>query len=135
MVPVHAAPEVDGRLSSPDAPFRHYGEFAVSPIKVDKVNRYSSGLVDNKRGKARVSSSLGCCTWGRVPKLYFGKRYHRMGRASAAKTQSFYAFLKYTKVLEAQRQSREYGRRAFGWRLKRRCGYCVALRAPSPRSH
>ena len=42
-------------------------------------------------------------------KLYFGKRYFLNGWAGffAAKTQSFYAFLKYAKVLEAQRQSRE----------------------------
>ena len=38
-----------------------------------------------------------------------GKRYFLNGWAGffAAKTQSFYAFLKYAKVLEAQRQSRE----------------------------
>ena len=41
-------------------------------------------------------------------KLYLGKRYFLNGWAGffAAKTQAFYAFLKYAKVLEAQRQSR-----------------------------
>lgn len=39
-------------------------------------------------------------------RLYFGKRYCLNGWAGffAAKTQAFYAFLKYGKLLEAQRQ-------------------------------
>ncbi|QDA57731.1 glycosyltransferase family 2 protein [Thermomonas aquatica] len=110
MVPVHAAPEVDGRLLDLDAPFRHYGEPRLAD-RVDKVNRYSSGLVEHKRGKRVRFIALRLLFYPGVAflKLYFGKRYFLNGWAGffAAKTQSFYAFLKYAKVLEAQRQSRE----------------------------
>ena len=38
MVPVHAAPEVDGRVLDLAAPFRHYGEPRLAD-RVDKINR------------------------------------------------------------------------------------------------
>ena len=101
MVPVHAAPEVDGRVLDLAAPFRH---------RVDKINRYSSGLVEHKRGKRTRLIALRLLFYPGVAflKLYLGKRYFLNGWAGffAAKTQAFYAFLKYAKVLEAQRQSR-----------------------------
>lgn len=107
MVPVHAAPEVDGRVFDLDAPFRHYGEPRLAD-RVDKVNRYSSGLVEHKRGKRSRFIALRLLFYPTVAflKLYLGKRYFLNGWAGffAAKTQAFYAFLKYAKVLEAQRQ-------------------------------
>ena len=106
-VPVHAAPEVEGRVLDLDAPFRHYGEPRLAD-RVDKVNRYSSGLVGHKRGKRPRFIALRLLFYPGVAflKLYLGKRYFLNGWAGffAAKTQSFYAFLKYAKVLEAQRQ-------------------------------
>lgn len=106
-VPVHAAPEVDGRVLDLDAPFRHYGEPRLAD-RVDKVNRYSSGLVEYKRGKRVRFMALRLLLYPGVAflKLYFGKRYFLNGWAGffAAKTQAFYAFLKYAKLLEAQRQ-------------------------------
>lgn len=107
MVPVHAAPEVDGRVLDLEAPFRHYGESKLAD-RVEKVNRYSSGLVEYKRGKRQRFMALRLLFYPGVAflKLYFGKRYFLNGWAGffAAKTQAFYAFLKYAKVLEAQRQ-------------------------------
>ena len=107
MVPVHAAPEVDGRVLDLDAPFRHYGEPRLAD-RVDKVNRYSSGLVEHKRGKRPRFIGLRLLFYPGVAflKLYLGKRYFLNGWAGffAAKTQAFYAFLKYAKLLEAQRQ-------------------------------
>ncbi|QIL19831.1 glycosyltransferase family 2 protein [Thermomonas sp. HDW16] len=107
MVPVHAAPEVEGRVLDLDAPFRHYGEPHLAD-RVDKVNRYSTGLVEHKRGKRPCFIGMRLLFYPAVAflKLYFGKRYFLNGWAGffAAKTQSFYAFLKYAKVLEAQRQ-------------------------------
>lgn len=107
MVPVHAAPEVDGRVLDLDAPFRHYGEPRLAD-RVDKVNRYSSGLVEHKRGKRHRFIMLRLLFYPGIAflKLYLGKRYFLNGWAGffAAKTQSFYAFLKYAKLLEAQRQ-------------------------------
>ena len=109
MVPVHAAPEVDGRVLDLAAPFRHYGEPRLAD-RVDKINRYSSGLVEHKRGKRTRLIALRLLFYPGVAflKLYLGKRYFLKGWAGffAAKTQAFYAFLKYAKVLEAQRQSR-----------------------------
>ena len=107
MVPVHAAPEVEGRVLDLDAPFRHYGEPRLAD-RVDKVNRYSTGLVEHKRGKRPRYIGLRLLFYPGVAflKLYLGKRYFLNGWAGffAAKTQSFYAFLKYAKLLEAQRQ-------------------------------
>src|SRR5688500_17008184 len=50
-VPVHAAPEVRGRVRDLDAEFRHYGEPELA-VRVDKINRYSSGMVGHKRAQA-----------------------------------------------------------------------------------
>lgn len=105
-VPVHAAPEVDGPVRDLDAPFRHYGEPRLAD-RVDKVNRYSSGLVEHKRAKRPALLGLRLLLYPPVAfaKLYVGKRYFLNGWAGffAARTQAFYAFLKYAKVLEAGR--------------------------------
>lgn len=106
-VPVHAAPEVTGRIVDLQAPFRHYGEPRLAD-RVDKVNRYSSGLVVHKLGKRTGFMALRLLCYPALAflKLYLGKRYFLNGWAGyfAARTQAFYAFLKYAKVLEAQRQ-------------------------------
>ena len=105
-VPVHAAPEVDGSVRDLDAPFRHYGEPRLA-ARVDKINRYSSGLVEHKRAKRPALLGLRLLLYPPVAfaKLYVGKRYFLNGWAGyfAARTQAFYAFLKYAKVLEAGR--------------------------------
>lgn len=107
-VPVHAAPEVDGTVCDLAAPFRHYGEAQLAD-RVDKVNRYSSGLVEHKRAKRPALLGLRLLLYPPVAfaKLYFGKRYCLNGWAGyfAARTQAFYAFLKYAKVLEAGRSA------------------------------
>lgn len=106
-VPVHAAPEVTGRVIDLQAPFRHFGEPRLSD-RVDKVNRYSTGLVGHKRGKRPgfMAVRLLCYPALAFLKLYIGKRYFLNGWAGyfAARTHAFYAFLKYAKVLEAERQ-------------------------------
>ena len=105
-VPVHAAPEVDGLVRNLEAPFRHYGEPRLAD-RVDKVNRYSSGLVEHKRAKRPALLGLRLLLYPpfAFAKLYVGKRYFLNGWAGyfAARTQAFYAFLKYAKVLEAGR--------------------------------
>lgn len=106
-VPVHAAPEVQSRVIDLAAPFRHCGEAGLA-VRVDKINRYSSGLIEHTRGKQRrfIALRLLCYPALAFLKLYVGKRYFLSGWAGffAAKTQSFYAFLKYAKLLEAQRK-------------------------------
>ena len=106
-VPVHAAPEVQGHVIDLDGPFRHYGETELS-VRVDKINRYSSGLLEHTRGKRRRFIAMRLLFYPMLAflKLYIGKRYFLNGWAGffAAKTQSFYAFLKYAKLLEADRK-------------------------------
>ena len=107
-VPVHAAPEVQGHVFDLDAPFRHFGEPDLA-TRVGKVNHYSSGLIEHTRGKRKRFIALRLLLYPMIAfcKLYLGKRYFLNGWAGffAAKTQAFYAFLKYAKVLEADRQS------------------------------
>ena len=104
-VPVHAAPEIDGKPIDLDAPFLHYGEPRLQD-RVDKINRYSSGLLERKRRPALLGLRLLLYPPFAFAKLYFGKRYFLNGWAGyfAAKTQAFYAFLKYAKILESQRK-------------------------------
>lgn len=106
-VPVHAAPEVDGNVIDLAAPFRHYGEPDLA-VRVEKINRYSSGLIEHTRGKRRRFIALRLIFYPMLVflKLYIGKRYFLNGWAGffAAKTQSFYAFLKYAKLLEDERR-------------------------------
>lgn len=109
-VPVHAAPEVDGAVRDLDAPFRHYGEPRLAD-RVDKVNRYSSGLVEHKRTRRPSLLGLRLLLYPSLAfaKFYVGKRYFLNGWAGyfAARTQAFYAFLKYAKVMEAQRDDHQ----------------------------
>ena len=107
-VPVHAAPVVDGKRRDLHAVFRHYGEPRLSD-RVDKVNRYSSGLVVHKHRRGVRGLGVRILVQPTVAflKLYIGKRYFLDGWAGyfAARTQAFYTFLKYAKVLETQRNS------------------------------
>lgn len=107
-MPVHAAPRVSGRVLDLDAPFRHYGEPRLAD-RVDKINRYSTGLVADKLARRPALPGVRLLLYPpfAFAKLYLGKRYFLNGWAGylAAKTQAFYAFLKYAKLLEARRQA------------------------------
>ena len=107
-VPVHAAPQLaTGAPIDLDAPFRHYGERMLAD-RVEKVNRYSSGLVVHKHRKPIRGMGARILLQPTLAflKLYIGKRYFLNGWAGylAARTHAFYTFLKYAKVLEAQRE-------------------------------
>ena len=106
-VAVHAAPQVSGSVLDLDAPFRHYGEPQLAD-RVDKINRYSTGLLAYKLARRPTMPGLRLLLYPSFAfaKLYLGKRYFLNGWAGflAARTQAFYAFLKYAKVLEAQRR-------------------------------
>lgn len=105
-VPVHAAPALHvGRPRDLDAPFRHRGEASVE-VRVEKVNRYSSGLVEHKRRRRVRFLGLRLLLypgWAFL-RFYLGKRYVLNGWAGyiAARTHAFYAFLKYAKLHEAR---------------------------------
>jgi glycosyltransferase involved in cell wall biosynthesis len=107
-VPVHAAPEVQGDVIDLHAPLRHRGEASIA-VRVDKINRYSSGLVEHKRiRKTRyVSLRMLLYPWIAFARFYFVKRYFLNGWAGfiAARVHAFYAFLKYAKLHEATRNA------------------------------
>jgi len=108
-VPVHAAPEVRGRVLDLDAEFHHYGEPELA-VRVDKINRYSSGMAAHKRAgnPALLGLRLLVYPWFAFLRFYVGQRYFLNGWAGyfAARSMAFYAFLKYAKVLEAERKER-----------------------------
>jgi glycosyltransferase involved in cell wall biosynthesis len=106
-VPVHAAPEVDGRVRTlRGAVFLHYGEPDIA-TKVAKINGYSSGLVEHKLGRARfVRLRLLAYPPVFFLRQYLGKRYFLNGWAGfiSAAVGAFYVFLKYAKVYEAKKR-------------------------------
>ena len=108
-VPVHAAPEVRGAVLDLAADFRHYGEPELA-VRVDKINRYSSGLVAHKRARKPALLGVRLLFYPTLVffRFYVLKRYFLNGWAGyfAARTMAFYAFLKYAKVLEAERKER-----------------------------
>ncbi len=107
-VPVHAEPAVDGRVLDLRAPLRHRGEADIA-ARVDKINRYSTGLVQHKRarGTGLVGLRMLFYPWLAFVRMYFFKRYFLNGWAgfTAARVHAFYAFLKYAKVQEARRKA------------------------------
>ena len=109
-VPVHAEPKVRGPVHDLRAPMRHYGEADLA-ARVDKVNRYSTGMVADKRRRRPTFMTLRIVLYPSFMffRLYVVKAYFLNGWAGyfAARTQSFYAFLKYAKVLEAGRKDAE----------------------------
>lgn len=107
-VPVHAEPEVKGRVGDLRATLRHRGEADIA-ARVDKINRYSSGMVGYKRAQAKPLPMLHMLLypWIAFARFYLLKRYFLNGWAGliAARTQAFYAFLKYAKLHEADQNS------------------------------
>jgi glycosyltransferase involved in cell wall biosynthesis len=114
-VPVHAAPEVRGRVRNLQAPFLHRGETELA-VRVEKVNRYSSGLLAHKQRKPVRALGLRVLLYPTFAfwRFYIGKRYFLNGWAGllAARVAAFYAFLKYAKVLEAMQRDAQVSREA-----------------------
>jgi glycosyltransferase involved in cell wall biosynthesis len=108
-MPIHAAPEVDGPVEKLDAPFIHYGEPDIH-TKVSKVNAYSTGLVADKQAKGRSPNPWIMVVYPPLffIRIYFLKRNFVNGWAGfiASVVSAFYAFLKYAKLYEASRKSR-----------------------------
>jgi glycosyltransferase involved in cell wall biosynthesis len=109
-VPVHAAPEVNGPVRTlRSAVVLHFGEPDIR-TKVDKINTYSSGLVEDKLSRRQRFIGARMLFYPPVFFLrqYVVKRYFLNGWAGfiSAATGAFYVFLKYAKVYEARRRSR-----------------------------
>jgi glycosyltransferase involved in cell wall biosynthesis len=109
-VEVHAAIEVRGPVKTLwGADFVNDGDADIA-TRVEKINRYSSGMVAHKLRRRQRFSGLRMVFY---PPLFFVrqyifKRYFLSGWAGfiASVTGAFYAFLKYAKLHEAQRRSR-----------------------------
>ncbi len=108
-MPVHAAPEVDPPVEQLDAPFLHFGETDIH-TKVDKVNHYSTGLVEDKAGRGQGLVRVRMLVYPPFAffRSYLFKRQFINGWAGfiASVVTAFYAFLKYAKLYE-QRQGGE----------------------------
>ena len=104
--PIHAAPVVEGKVVALDATFLHWGEPDIT-TKVDKVNRYSSGMVGHRLDRRRYA-------WPALRMVvqppwhffrsYVLKRKFLAGTAGfiGCTIDAFYVFLKYAKLVEAQ---------------------------------
>ena len=111
-VEVHAAVEVDGPVRTLHrADFVNTGDADIA-TRVDKINRYSSGMVAHKLRRRQRFTGLRMVFYPPIFFLrqYVGKRYFLSGWAGfiASVTGAFYAFLKYAKLHEARR-NREWG--------------------------
>ena len=100
-VPVHAAPEVRGKVENLELNFFHLGEKNLAQ-RVDKINRYSSGLLEKKNRKGFTKLRILLYPSFVFFRFYVLKRNFLNGWAGylAARTHAFYAFLKYAKRLE-----------------------------------
>lgn len=104
---IHAAPVVAGPVLALRAPFLHYGEPDIA-TKVAKVNHYSSGGVADKRagGTRFVAARMLLQPPVHFVKNYVVKRRFLAGWAGfiGCSVDAFYVFLKYAKLLEAERR-------------------------------
>ncbi|AVP97682.1 glycosyltransferase family 2 protein [Ahniella affigens] len=105
--PIHAAPESRGRIGLIDAPILHWGEPDLYR-KVEKINRYSSGMAAARLERASALLPLRLVFYPPLVllKQLIVKRQLLNGWAGwiNAVSLSYYAFLKDAKVLELQRQ-------------------------------
>ena len=112
-VEVHASVEVDGPVRTLHrADFVNDGDADIA-ARVDKINRYSSGLVANKLRRRQRFTGLRMVLYPPVffVRQYLFKRYFLSGWAGfvASVTGAFYVFLKYAKLHEARQQGRDPG--------------------------
>ncbi len=109
-VPVHAAPEVDGKVITLRAQMLHYGEPDIH-TKVDKINHYSTGLVADKLARGSRFAAARMLVYPPIffVRQYIFKRYVLTGWAGyiSAATGAYYVFLKYAKLHEARRRKRD----------------------------
>jgi glycosyltransferase involved in cell wall biosynthesis len=112
-MPIHAAPKVNGKTVRLRGTFYHFGETDVH-TKVEKVNGYSSGLVEHKSAGRRKANPLIMVfypPWFFVRSFVF-KRGFLNGWAGfiASVVSSFYVFMKYAKLYEHFQHQRRDGK-------------------------
>lgn len=113
-MPVHAAPELDGRRNRLKEPFYHFGEPDIH-TKVDKINGYSTGLVAEKLARGKRPNPFLLLIY---PPLFFIKLFvlkrnfvNGWGGFITSVVGAFYVFLKYAKLYE-HRQLEQLGESA-----------------------
>ena len=114
-VEVHSAVEVSGPVKTLwHADFVNDGDSDIA-TRVEKINRYTSGMVAYKLRKQQRFTGLRMVIYPPIFFLrqYVIKRYFLNGWAGfiASVTGAFYAFLKYAKLHEARRRQQRPGRR------------------------
>ena len=104
-VPIHAAPVVNGLVRNLPAELLHYGEPDIH-TKIEKINAYSTGMVDYKRERGQRFAQLRMIVY---PPLFFLrqfliKRYFLNGWAGfiSSVIGAFYVFSKYAKLYESK---------------------------------
>lgn len=101
----HESPTVQGNIKQLSGEINHYGEVSVD-VKVDKINRYSSGKALDKFEKGKRSSLLKLILVFPVMfiKSYFLRRNFYNGRRGfiSSMVNAFYAFLKEAKLYEKE---------------------------------
>ncbi|HJT97948.1 MAG TPA: glycosyltransferase family 2 protein [Rhodanobacteraceae bacterium] len=107
-VPVHAAVEADGAVKTlVRADFVNDGDADIA-ARVEKINRYSSGMVAHKlaRGQRFTGARMVLYPPLFFLRQYFLKRYFLSGWAGfvSAVLGAVYVFLKYAKLYEARRK-------------------------------
>lgn len=100
---VHADPKVNGTIGRLRHPFYHFGEVNIH-AKEERINAYSSGLVEEKAAKGKKFALLMCIIY--PPWAFFQsyiiKRNFLSGSAGfiGSIINAHYAFLKYAKLHE-----------------------------------
>jgi len=110
-VPVHAAVEADGPVRTLwQADFVNDGDADIA-TRVEKINRYSSGMVAHKmaRGQRFLGARMVLYPPVFFVRQYVFKRYFLSGWGGfvSSVTGAFYVFLKYAKLYEARRRLRK----------------------------
>jgi glycosyltransferase involved in cell wall biosynthesis len=104
---IHAQPLVDGTVGALSAHFEHYGEPDIA-TKVDKINRYSTGVAADKhqRDVPLVWLRLFVQPPLQFLRSYVLKRRFLSGAAGfiGSVVDAFHVFLKFAKVIEARRR-------------------------------
>ena len=103
---VHESVEVNGETTEIKAPIMHYGEHSISE-KLKKINHYSSLSAQEKFAQGKRCSILRVVLypWFYFIRQYLFKRQIFNGFAGFinASINSYYAFLKYAKLYELQK--------------------------------
>lgn len=103
---VHESIQVEGKKKRLYAPFKHYGERTIQ-IKLDKINKYSALAAQQKFEKGKRCTAFRLLFYPPVYfiRQYFIKRQMFNGIAGVinASLNSYYAYLKYAKLYELQK--------------------------------